>query len=154
MNHVELIEGLEVAVAALVEKMAICDFYAGIYFGVQLHSKSKGDSQQLRIILDTALPELYAAVIVFAVKARSYFEGGGMYLCGVNFILSFVLNQLGWKNLLSAFKSFNVELAPLIKEIEGQEGKIRECADLATMQRIQSILLLFFLPSPPPFFIR
>ena len=88
-----MIEGLEVAIAALVEKMAICDFYAGIYFGVQLHSKSNEDSQQLQIILDSALPELYAAVIVFAVKARGYFEAGGLYLCGVNNTLSCLLNH-------------------------------------------------------------
>ena len=129
----------------------MCDFYAGIYFGVQLHSKSKDDNQQLRIILDSALPELYAAVIVFAVKARSYFEGGGMYLCGVNIILSFLLNQLGWKKLLSAFKSFDMELVPFIKKIEEKEKKIRECADATTMQRIQSMRLPLFLS---PFFIR
>ena len=74
MNHAETIEGFEVAIAALVEKMAICEFYAGIYIGVSLPSHSTVNS-----VLNSALPELYAAVIVFAVKARTYFEDRGTY---------------------------------------------------------------------------
>ena len=55
--------------------MAICSFYAGIYIGP---ARSIG-STQLESMLDSALPELYAAVIVFAVKARAYFETKGTY---------------------------------------------------------------------------
>ena len=83
MNHVELLEGFEVAIAALLEKMSICDFYAGIYFGVYFGvpfgPQSTENSLQLRTMLESGLPELYAAVIVFAVKARTYFEAGSMY---------------------------------------------------------------------------
>ena len=68
-----MIEGLEVAIAALVEKVSICEFYADMYCRVSLGPKSIKK-------LDTALPELYAAVIVFKVKARDYFEAGGMYI--------------------------------------------------------------------------
>ena len=67
----ETIEGFEVAIAALLSKLSICEFYAGIYIGVALTAK-------LQSMLDSALPELYAAVIVFAVKARTYFEAKGM----------------------------------------------------------------------------
>ena len=77
MNHVETIEGFEVAVAALLEKMSICEFYSGIYNGVSLPSQSKANYLKLQSMLDTALPELYAAVVVFSVKARSYFEAQG-----------------------------------------------------------------------------
>ena len=73
MNHIEAIEGFEVAIAALLEKMYICEFYAGIYFEVLL-------PPQLRGKLDSALPEFYAAVIVFSMKARAYFEAKGMYV--------------------------------------------------------------------------
>ena len=65
----------------LIEQVTICEFYAGIYAGTQLPSGPSGstaDSQQLQCMLDSALPEFYAAVIVFAVKARSYFEARGM----------------------------------------------------------------------------
>ncbi|RPB18132.1 hypothetical protein L211DRAFT_196409 [Terfezia boudieri ATCC MYA-4762] len=78
LNHVEAIEGFEVAIAALLEKMSICEFYTGIYVGVPLTSGSAANSLQRQRILESALPELYAAVIVFAVKARAYFEARGM----------------------------------------------------------------------------
>lgn len=83
MNHVEMIEGFEVAIALLLEKVSICEFYAGIYAGVPLPSstsRSTTGGSQLQGMLDCALPELYAAVIVFTVKARSYFEAKGTYV--------------------------------------------------------------------------
>ena len=82
MNHVEAIEGFEVAIAALLEKMSICEFYAGIYTGVSLLSPSQSTANNLQpqTMRDSVLPELYAAVIVFSVKARTYFEARGMYV--------------------------------------------------------------------------
>ena len=67
----EIIDGFEEAISVLIEKVTICEFYAGVYLGVPL---------PLHSMLDSALPELYAAVIVFVDKARSYFEGGGTYI--------------------------------------------------------------------------
>ena len=61
----------------LVEKISLCEFYAGIYSGVRLHSQSTEHNLQLQTMLDSALPELYAAVIVFEAKARTYFEARG-----------------------------------------------------------------------------
>lgn len=67
MNYSELVEGFEVVIAVLLEKMFICELFAGIY-------------------VDTFL-ELCAAVIVLAVKARAYYEARGTYvLCG-DFVL-------------------------------------------------------------------
>ena len=80
MNHVETIEGLEVSIAALLEKLFICEFYSGIYIGVSLPLPSAANSLRLQSMLDSALPELYAAVIVFAVKARTYFEARGTFI--------------------------------------------------------------------------
>ena len=59
--------------------MSICEFYAGIYDLVSLPSQSIVNSLRLQNMLDSALPELYAAIIVFAVKARTYFESKGIY---------------------------------------------------------------------------
>ena len=73
MNHTEAIEGFEVAITMLLDKLSICEFFADIYTGVALTVK-------LQSMLDSALPELYAAVIVFAVKARTYFEAKGPYI--------------------------------------------------------------------------
>lgn len=66
-----MIDGFEVAISVLIEKVTICEYYAGVYVGVPL---------PLHSMLDSALPELYASVIVFVDKARSYFEGGGTYI--------------------------------------------------------------------------
>ena len=77
LNHFELIEGLETAIAVLLEKLAISEFYAGIY--AALPSQPTANSLQLQRTLNSALPDLYAAVIVFAVKARTYFEAGGAF---------------------------------------------------------------------------
>ena len=74
-------EGFEVAIATLLEKMSICEFYSGIFNGVPLPSPSQStaNSSQLQSMLGSALPELYAAVIVFSVKARTYFENTGTF---------------------------------------------------------------------------
>ena len=50
-------------------------------------SQSTTDRQQLQKIVDSALPEFYAAVIVFAVKARTHFEAKGTYICGDEHII-------------------------------------------------------------------
>ena len=77
-----MIEGFEVAIAVLLEKMSICEFYAEIYTGVllPLPSTSTTNSLQMKSMLASALPEFYAAVIVFTVNARAYFEARGTYV--------------------------------------------------------------------------
>ena len=77
MNYVEIIESLEAAIAVLLEKVAISEFYAGIYAALPSRSTT-ANRLQLQKTLNSALPGLYAAVIVFAVKARTYFEAGGV----------------------------------------------------------------------------
>ena len=77
LNHAEAIEGFEVAIAALLEKMSVCEFYFEIYVGAPLSSQSTVNGQKLQSMVDSALPELYAAVIVFAAKASTYFSARG-----------------------------------------------------------------------------
>ncbi|RPB17873.1 hypothetical protein L211DRAFT_854693 [Terfezia boudieri ATCC MYA-4762] len=72
-------------------------------------------------MLESALPELYAAVIVFAVKARTYFEARGL------------------KKVTNTLKSFDIEFQPFIEDINAKERVIRECADAATMEKIRNI---------------
>ena len=69
-----MIEGFETAIAVLIEKLTICEFYAGIFAGAQLPA----GPPEHKSMLSSALPGFYAAVIVFVVKAHSYFEAGGM----------------------------------------------------------------------------
>lgn len=75
MNHVEIIEGLGVAIGELLEKVTLCQFYADVY-NRALRSTA---NTQLQEMLDSALPEVYAAIIVFAAKARNYFEAKGTH---------------------------------------------------------------------------
>lgn len=63
-------EGPEVAIAVLLEKIFICELYAGIYVENSLQQS----------MLGSALPELCAAVVVFSVKACIFFEAGGTYI--------------------------------------------------------------------------
>ena len=73
-------EAFEVATTALLKNLSICELYAGIYNGVLLPSGSTDNTLQLKEKLEYALPELYAAVIVFSVKAKTYFEDKCSYL--------------------------------------------------------------------------
>ena len=137
MNHTEAIEGFEVAIAALLEKMSICEFYSEVYTGVSLPSQSATHSQRLQDMVDFALPELYAAVIVFAVKATSYFKARGMYIvCWVHYYTDL---RLGIKKLANILQPFDLEFQPFIKEIDAKEEVIREFAGAATMKRIGSM---------------
>ncbi|KAF8428007.1 hypothetical protein BGX38DRAFT_1124153, partial [Terfezia claveryi] len=119
LNYVEAIEGFEVAIAALLEKMSICEFYAGIY--VSAASGLAANSLRRQRMLESALPELYAAVIVFAVKARAYFEAKGI------------------KKVTKILKLFDIEFQPFIEDINAKERVIRECADATTMEKIRII---------------
>ena len=88
MNYAELMEGFEVVIAVLLEKMSICEFYAGIFMGVDLPLRSTANNFQPQSMPDSALPELYAAIIVFVVKARAYFEAKGMCVAMLYILLS------------------------------------------------------------------
>ena len=132
-----MIEGFEVAIAVLIEKMYICEFYAGVCVGASL------PSADLQSMIDSALPELYAAIIVFAVKARSYFEAGGMFpMEDKCHGITYTKLLLAMKKFASTLKSFNTEFQPSIDEINKKEEAISRFAGAATMERIKGTILL------------
>ena len=98
-------------------------------------SQSTTNSSQLQSMLDSALPELYAAVIVFSVKARTYFEDKGTFWPTLTYIHT--KPKPGMKRIVNALKSFDIEFQPFIEEINVKEGVIRKCADAATMERVR-----------------
>ena len=72
----EITDSLEAATETIVAKLAICEFYANVYVEtMQMGNVLSSDKMtyKLRKSLDSALPEFYAAVLVFSVKARQYF---------------------------------------------------------------------------------
>jgi len=76
LNHIEITESLEAATETIIAKMAICEFYANVYLETTQTGFTLSNDQMtysLQHSLDSALPEFYAAVLVFSVKARQYF---------------------------------------------------------------------------------
>ena len=134
-----MIEGFEAAIAVLIEKVTMCEFYAEIYVGVQLPS----GSTELQSMLSSALPEFYAAVIVFVVKAQTYFEAGGMNTHYSENRHEVILNRpsSAMKKFTSTLKSFNTEFQPLIEEMKTKEEVILKCASAATMHCIRGMIL-------------
>lgn len=60
--------------ATMVQKIAICEFYAHIYEGVKLKSRSAETAQALEEHLNSALKELYKAVQAFLDEAKQYYD--------------------------------------------------------------------------------
>ena len=116
-------------------------FRSEVYAGVSLPSQSTVNSEQLQNMVDLALPELYATVIVFAVKASTYFKARGTYVVfGAQGILGYSTKLcLGVKKLANILQPFDLEFQPFIKEIDAKEVVIREFAGAATMRRIGSM---------------
>ena len=140
LNHVEAMECFEGTMATIMDKMAVSAFYAGIYTGVELHG-ALGDTGKLHEVLDMALPELYAAVIVFAMKARQYFNAK-CKLTLLTIIKQAMLkkNYSGVKKTVNVLKPFAIEFQPFVDDIAGKEKTVQESADIATMERIRSTL--------------
>ncbi|KAF8421773.1 hypothetical protein EV426DRAFT_188014 [Tirmania nivea] len=117
LSHIEAMECFEEVMVTIMDKMAVSAFYAGIYTGVEL--QTMGDIDKLYEILNRALPEFYATVIVFTVKARQYFEAR-------------------WaKKAINMLKPFAIEFQPFIDDITRKEKAIKKCANIATMERIR-----------------
>jgi len=141
LNHVEAMECFEGTMVTIMDKMAVSTFYAGIYTGVGLHT-ALGDTSNLNQVLDMALPELYAAVIVFAIKARQYFDARCKLTLHVIIEQTMLKkNHLGVKKAVNILKPFAIEFQPFIDDITGKEKAVQECADMATMERIRGLFI-------------
>ena len=75
LNSIEYIESMEVALATIVEKSAACDFYAIIYAEtLKVTLDSASTTQAFENTVSSALPEFYATVWIFIIKATHYFD--------------------------------------------------------------------------------
>lgn len=54
--------------------MAYSESYASIYTALQTDSNPEDTTDPLKAKMKSALPEFYAAVLVFSIKAKGYFE--------------------------------------------------------------------------------
>ena len=58
--------------------MAYSESYASIYTALQTDRHSDDTTALLKAKMESALPEFYAAVLVFSVKAEAYFKSAGL----------------------------------------------------------------------------
>jgi len=137
LNRFEALKSLEEALGTITTKMAYCQFYATMYAeSLQITLDSNQTTTAFREGMASALPEFYAAVLVFSVKASAYFlpSGSGklshLPRCRVeiNYTLAKLTNYL---------KSFSVTLEPFINDINATQHKVQDFADMATMEKIE-----------------
>lgn len=105
-------------------KMAVCEFYASIYAESVQNPKIKSS-------IEIALPEFYASVLVFSMKAKEYFESEGI------------------QKFANVLKPFSIFFKPFLDDIEKSEAKVKEFADMATMEKISGMFPLGCLCSTP-----
>jgi hypothetical protein len=73
LNHKETIEMLDKALEIIAVSMANCEFYASIFADAlnrQFTAPEASASWEKQ--LETALPQFYAAILVFSIKVRGY----------------------------------------------------------------------------------
>ena len=58
--------------------VAYSESYASIYTALQTKQHSDDTTALLKTNMESALPKFYAAVLVFSVKSKSYFESAGL----------------------------------------------------------------------------
>ncbi|RPA85220.1 hypothetical protein BJ508DRAFT_14394 [Ascobolus immersus RN42] len=117
------------AMDTILDKLTLCELYARTYLtgevpqegsaaGNGSSSQSEADRSQRDLFLyrlERSLPQLYAAVVVYAVKANTYLQKGKTTL------------------------SFEEAQQPYFRRIEEAESMIEKLATVAQMQRIQGI---------------
>ncbi|PVF92910.1 hypothetical protein CPB86DRAFT_145103 [Serendipita vermifera] len=113
---------LEDALRTIAVSMANCEFYASI-FADALHRQftSSETSAAWEKQLETALPEFYAAVIIFSIKVKGYF----------------ISSTTG--RMANSFKPFSIAFRAHLEQIENKEKRLKELAGMATMEGVKDI---------------
>ena len=79
LNRFEALKTLQEAMNTVVINIAESQFYASVYAGsLQMDFDSNGTMEAFRKSMRSALPEFYAAVLVFSTKAKGYFQPLGI----------------------------------------------------------------------------
>ncbi|PVF93058.1 hypothetical protein CPB86DRAFT_819102 [Serendipita vermifera] len=122
LNHKESVELIEGALKTIAGSMANCEFYTSIFkdtLNKQFDHSETSDAWEKQ--LERALPEFYAAILVFSIKVKGYF----------------VPSAIGRIN--KSMKPFSITFQPHLKEIERKEMTLRELANMATMEGVKDI---------------
>ena len=126
----------------VVTNMAESQFYASVYVGsLKMDFDSHETTAAFRKSMKSALPEFYAAVLVFSTRAKGYFLpiGSGELPCpshGDRLCLLRVLTVYLAK-LTNYLEPFSITLRPCLQEIDTNRRKLERFASMATMERIK-----------------
>ncbi|PVF93059.1 hypothetical protein CPB86DRAFT_801526 [Serendipita vermifera] len=122
LNHKESVELIEGALKTIAVSMANCEFYASIFkdtLNKQFdHSETPSAWEKQ---LERALPDFYAAILVFSIKVKGY-------------IMPSAIGRIN-----KSMKPFSMTFQPHLKEIERKEMTLRELANMATMESVKDI---------------
>ncbi|KAI5855407.1 hypothetical protein BZA05DRAFT_239288 [Tricharina praecox] len=117
LNHKESIEALECALSTIITTMANCKFYSRICANALRSSPTP-----LLDELEAALPEFYAAVLVFSIKAKHYFAPP---------------SYLG--RVTQHLKPFSSGILPYLDDIERMKSQLKDLAEMAEMERVHDL---------------
>ena len=127
----------------VVASMAESQFYASVFVGcLQLDLDSHAAAEAFMKSMKSALPEFYAAVLVFSTRARGYFLplGSGEAPClsytDRLFCMLYVLT-LHQAKLTNYLEPFSITLEPCLQEIDANRKKLERLASMSTMERIK-----------------
>ena len=123
--------------------MAESQFYASVYAGsLQMDFDSHETTKAFRESMKSALPEFYAAVLVFSTKAARYYRKS----LGLGELLSAPHDdRLCLRRVLTLhlavfkiyLKPFSITFGPCLKEIDEKMRELKCLASAATMERIK-----------------
>ncbi|PVF93060.1 hypothetical protein CPB86DRAFT_790504 [Serendipita vermifera] len=122
LNHKESVELIEGALKTIAVSMANCEFYASIFkdtLDKRFDDLETSDAWEKQ--LEQALPEFYAAILVFSIKVKGYF-------------MSSAIGRIN-----KSMKPFSMTFQPHLKEMENKEKTLRKLANMATMEGVKDI---------------
>ena len=137
-------DSLEAAMVTIVERMAICEFYAQIYDeGLRVSLATPATTEAFDEKLDAGLKDLYAAVRAFLDKAMEYFDPqnsgmGSKWVSNRYHVSNGCVNTVV-KKVVNHLKPFSVTMQPLIEDILDKEKIVEKYATMATMERIKGL---------------
>ena len=139
LNRFEALKALQEAMNTVVINMAESQFYASVYAGsLQMDLDSNGTMEAFRKSMRSALPEFYAAVLVFSTKAKGYFLplGSGERPCPPHGDRHCLLT-INSAKLTNYLEPFSIALGPCLQEIDGFRLGLERFASMASMERIK-----------------
>lgn len=122
LDHKESVKIIEESLKTIAVSMANCEFYASIFSGsLSKLSTDAETSAAWEKQLERALPEFYAAILVFSIKVKGHFT------------------QSTIGRVTSSIKPFSTIFQLHLTAIENKERTLKELAGMATMEGVKDL---------------